>query len=194
MISRLQVFAMCFLMVLPINLPFPAFFSNTAFSICRKAIEHYLTTGERIQFSNLPEIFNERIPVYVSLRKGNQTRGCAGTFFPNKTLLENLIDFSIIAATKDFRYRPIDNKELETIRIQITIPGQIVEIPSLFFYNPDKEGLIVEKQDRCGIVLPGEARTAEYALKICLRNAGIEYSDGIRLLKFSAQTFIEGEK
>ncbi len=194
MISKFTWFNACLFIMLPLNLTLPGFFSDNAFSVCRKAIEHYLVTGEKIQFSGLPDIFNERIPVYISLKKGNQTAGCAGTFFTERTLVENLIDFSIIASTGDFRHRVIDRNELKNIRIQITIPYQIVEIPSIFFYNPDTEGLIVKKQDRCGVVLPKEARTAEYALKMCLRNAGLLNSDGIRLLKFSAQIFIEGER
>lgn len=192
MIARFMVLKILVLF-LPLNL-FSSSFPETAFIICRKAIEHYLLTGEKINFSNLPEIFNKRIPVYISLRNGNQTRGCAGIFFTDRTFAENLIDFSIIAASKDSRYRPVDINELENIRIQITIPGQIIEIPSISSLNPDKEGLIVEKQGRWGIVLPGEAKTAQYALKMGLKNAGLINSEGVRLLKFYAQVFIEGER
>ncbi|MGB9643413.1 MAG: AMMECR1 domain-containing protein, partial [Candidatus Ratteibacteria bacterium] len=106
----------------------------------------------------------------------------------------NLIYFSIIAASHDCRYRPIDRHELKDIRIQITIPQQPVEIPSIEFYNPETEGLIVKKQDKVGVVLPREAKTSEYALKIGLRNAGIEDKEGITLFKFKAQIFMEGEK
>ncbi|MCM8822267.1 MAG: AMMECR1 domain-containing protein [Candidatus Omnitrophica bacterium] len=172
----------------------PVSISETAFSVCRKAIENYLETGEKIKFPNLTGLFRENIPVFVSLKKGNQTRGCAGTLLSEKSFVENLVDFSIIAATQDFRYRAIDKQELKEIKIQITIPVQPVEIPSLFFYNPETEGLIVEKNGKNGIVLPNEAKTAQYALKIGLRNAGINDVSSARLLKFKAQIFIEGGK
>ncbi|MCM8765224.1 MAG: AMMECR1 family protein [Candidatus Omnitrophica bacterium] len=174
-------------MILPVSI------SETAFSICRKAIENYLETGEKIQIPNLPEIFKRHIPVFVSLKKSNQTRGCAGTFLAERSFAENLVDFSIIAATQDFRYRVIDEQELKEIKIQITVPEQPIEITSLSFYNPEIEGLIVEKNGKKGIILPKEAKTAQYALKIGLRNAGIDENSGIRLLKFKAQFFIEGE-
>ncbi|MCM8829341.1 MAG: hypothetical protein NC902_08735, partial [Candidatus Omnitrophica bacterium] len=54
----------------------PVSISETAFSVCRKAIENYLETGEKIKFPNLTGLFRENIPVFVSLKKGNQTRGC----------------------------------------------------------------------------------------------------------------------
>ncbi|MCM8764091.1 MAG: AMMECR1 family protein [Candidatus Omnitrophica bacterium] len=175
-------------MILPVSV------SNTAFFLCRKAIENYLETGEKIQIPNLPEIFKRHIPVFVSLKKSNQTRGCAGTFFTEKSLAENLVDFSVVAATQDFRYRVVDKQELKEIKIQITIPEQSCEIRCISFYNPETEGLIVEKDGRQGIVLPGEAKTAEYALKIGLKNAGIEADRDVRLLKFKAQVFVEGDK
>ncbi|MCX7705078.1 MAG: AMMECR1 family protein [bacterium] len=194
MTSKFNPLKICLSVIFYANFLIPFSLSDTAISVCRKAIKHYLLTGEKIRLSNLPEIFSEKIPVYVSLRKGNQTRGCAGTFYADKSFGENLVDFSIIAATRDFRYRAIDKKELETVKIQLTIPSEIIEISSIAFYNPEKEGLVVEKQGRYGVILPCEARTAEYALKMCMRNAGIKDYNGIRLLKFNAQIFIEGEK
>jgi len=170
----------------------PIFFANNAISLCRQSIEKYLTTGETIELKNLADTFVEKIPVFISLKKGNQTRGCAGTFSSENTFAENLVHFSIIAATQDFRYRPVDIQELDDIRIQITIPQQpIEEIPCIEFYNPDTEGLIVKNQDKVGIVLPKEAKTSEYALKIGLKNAGIKDTGGIKLFKFKAQVFME---
>ncbi len=173
----------------------PYFFPDTAIPLCRTAIEQYLKNGQKIAVpAGLHEFFNEKIPVFVSLKKENQTRGCAGTFHRDKSLAENLIEFSIIAATQDFRYRPIDTDELKDIRIQITIPGEITEIPSIYFYNPEKEGLFVEKNSKTGVVLPKEAKTSYYALKIALRNAGLQDASGARLFKFKAKTFIEEER
>ncbi|MCM8769528.1 MAG: AMMECR1 family protein [Candidatus Omnitrophica bacterium] len=182
------------LTILSMGLIFPVFSLDAVFSLCRKAIKHYLDTGQKIQIPDLSGIFQEKIPVFVSLRRGNQTRGCAGTFSAERSFAENLIDFSIIAATQDFRYRAIDEQELEEIMIQITIPGKPIEISSLASYNPESEGLVVEQRGRYGVVLPREARTAQYALKIALRNAGIDDVQAARLLKFKARIFLEGKK
>lgn len=182
------------LLILPVNFLFSDDISKIALSICRKTIEYYITTGEKIQFSNLPDIFKEKIPVFVSLRKGTQTRGCAGTFFTDRSFVDNLIEFSIIAATRDFRNRIIDKEELKDIRIQITIPDRPVEIKSLDCYNPEKEGLIVENGSKSGVVLPREAKTSEYAFRMCVRNAGIDTTQSFKLLKFKAKIFIEEGK
>jgi len=192
--SKLCCIKKDFVVLFSVNLILPGFIGNTAISLCRKAVEKYLTSGETIEGKNLPDVFGEKIPVFVSLKKGNQTRGCAGTFSLEDTFAENLIHFSIIAAAHDTRYRPISQQELKDIRIQITIPQQTVEIPSIEFYNPETEGLIVKKQDKLGIVLPKEAKTSNYALRIGLRNAGIEDKEGIKLFKFKAQIFLEEKK
>lgn len=195
MISKSKITKGYLLIVFSSAFFFPSSIGNNATMLCRKAIETYLSKGERIHVPlNIPDIFNEKIPVFVSLIKNNKTRGCAGTFYAEKSFAENLIDFSIIAATQDFRYRPVDPSELQEIKIQITIPQQPYEIPSLAFYNPEKEGLIVEKNSNKGVVLPKEAKTADYALKMCLKNAGIKDTQGIRLLKFKAQIFVEEGK
>lgn len=173
----------------------PVFNTDIAFSLCRKAIEKYLTQQIEIECENLPAIFSEKIPVFVSLKRGSQTRGCAGSFqSENGSFAKDLVHFSIIAATQDFRYRPVDLQEMKEIKIQITIPEMPVEIHSIFSYNPEKEGLIVEKDGKQAVVLPGEAKTAAYALKMCLRNAGIDDNSNIRLFKFKAQIFIEEGK
>lgn len=52
---------------------------------------------------------------------------------------------------------------MKDIRIQITIPDRPVEIP-LFFYNPGKEGLIIEKQGKQGLVLLREAKNS----RVCI--------------------------
>jgi AMMECR1 domain-containing protein len=174
---------------------FPISHINTAFSLCRRAIENYLINHTEIEFKNLPDIFYKEIPVFVSLKKDNQPRGCAGSFQTEKgCFVKDLVYFSIVAATKDFRYKPIDLSELKEIRIQITIPEKPVEIENIFFYNPEKEGLIVEKNGKQTVILPKEAKTSKYALKMALRNAGINDSSNIRLFKFKAHFFIEGGK
>ncbi len=187
----------CIVFYLSANIIFPSFFADYAISICRKAIERYLKDGVEIVFENLPEIFNNPLPVFVSLKKGNQTRGCSGSFKTETgSLAGDLVKFSIISATGDPRYRPLDLQELKDIKIQITIPESPVEISSISVYNPEKEGLIVRKYEKQGVVLPKEARTSEYALKMCLRNAGIaeDEVEGIKILKFKAKIFMEDKK
>jgi len=195
MIAKSKVSRCCITFYVSAGIVFPLFFKDTAISICRQAIEKYLIEHIEIIPENLPDFFNNPIPVFVSLKKGNQTRGCSGSFKTETgTLAGDLIKFSIISVAGDYRYRPVSLSEMKDIRIQITIPDSPVEIPSLFFYNPEKEGLIIEKQGKQGLVLPREAKTAEYAFKMCLRNAGINDTSGITIFKFSAIIFTEDEK
>jgi len=177
---------------LAVNIIFPPFFENKAISICKQTIKNYLSGDREVFTENLPEIFNKPIPVFVSLKKGNQTRGCSGSFKSETgTFVGDLVKFSIISATVDYRYRPVDLQELKDIKIQITIPEIPVEIPSISFYNPETEGLIVRKSGNQGVILPKEAKTSAYALKMCLRNAGINDEKGITILKFKAKVFME---
>jgi AMMECR1 domain-containing protein len=160
--------------------------------VCRETLISYLTNGQRPECREIPAGLEKPRPVFVTFRKGKATRGCAGTFYPTQTnLRDELVEFTIRAAAEDFRYPPVTRSELDRLTIIVTLPNPPVPIDSLTSYNSQREGLIVRKNGKEGVALPGEAKTAAYALKICLRNAGLENAEGAALYKFTATTFVK---
>jgi len=169
---------------------------NEALPLARKALSAYLERGETIQSAKpATEILSQPRPLFITLTKNGTARGCAGTFEPTDTnLAEEIIRFVIAAATQDFRYPPVSPPEVGQISITITLPEKPVPITSLSSYNPWTEGLLIQKSGRQGVVLPGEAKTIAYAIKIALRNSGLDKLEGASLYKFMAVNVTEGDK
>ena len=172
---------------------FSADFEDQAISLCRNALRSYLEKGESLPVpKGLPERFYRPGPLFVTIARNRQPRGCAGSFRATRaSLAEGIITFSIAAATQDFRYPPLSSAELDEVSITITLPAELVPIGSLSEYLPWKEGLVIRKNGREGVTLPGEARTTAYAVKVALRNAGLDAVDGASLYKFTAKKISE---
>ena len=169
---------------------------NEALPLARKALSYYLERGETIRAAkSATEILSQARPLFITLTKNGKARGCAGTFEPTDiNLAEEIIRFVIVAATQDFRYPPVSPPEVDQIFITITLPEKPVPITSLSSYNPWTEGLLIQKSGLQGIVLPSEAKTTAYAIKIALRNSGLDKLEGASLYKFTAVNVTEGDK
>ena len=137
----------------------------------------------------------ESRPLFVTLKKGGQTRGCAGTFQPQfSTLREELSYFTARAATEDFRYPAVTREELENIVIIITFPGELRPVSSLREYNPWKHGLFVRKDGKEGVILPCEGKTSSYSARKAIAQAGIDTLEGADIYVFDCDTVMEKKK
>jgi len=74
--------------------------------LARQTLEKYLTTGEEISPpSQIPEEFQKKAGVFVSLHKKGRLRGCIGTYIPIKdNIAQEIIENAISAATRDPRF------------------------------------------------------------------------------------------
>jgi len=82
-----------------------------ALSLCRSALEARVRSGAAV---SCPQTLKgPSRPLFVTLSRAGKPRGCAGTFQPQEaTLGEELIAFTIRAATQDGRYPPVTAAEL----------------------------------------------------------------------------------
>jgi len=125
----------------------------------RKAIECYLRDGRTLEPGTSG--IEEEKGVFVTLKtypKG-ELRGCIGHPEPTK-LLQALIDSAISAATRDPRFPPVLEDELEGLTIEVTIlskPERInVSDPKEYLekIKIGRDGLIIEKSWSKGLLLP----------------------------------------
>src|SRR3989442_1901040 len=70
-----------------------------------------------------------RAGVFVSLKKRGELRGCIGTIEPaHENLAVEIIENAISAATKDPRFRPVEEEELPELVVSVDIlstPGRV---------------------------------------------------------------------
>jgi hypothetical protein len=161
---------------------------------------------EPIPTSELEEVFSEKKGVFTTLHTypHHELRGCIGIPLPIMKLKEAIIE-SAKSATRDPRFPPLVEKEIDHIILELTIltpPERItVEKPKdyLFQIKIGRDGLIVEQGFYKGLLLPQVPieqgwNKEEFLSHTCLK-AGLLpdawFDENTKLFKFSGQIFTE---
>jgi len=115
--------------------------------LAKEAVENYIKEGKIIEVpKDLPEEFLQRKSgTFVTIMKNKELRGCIGTYLPTrKNIAEEIIQNAIAAATEDYRFGPIQKRELSSLSYTVYIlekPELVKDIKEL---NPQKYGIIVK--------------------------------------------------
>lgn len=182
---------------------------RTAVKLARKTIESFLSE-ERLSEPQelgfkLSPVFREKRGVFVTLTENGLLRGCIGHPFPDSTLEEAIIDSAISAATRDPRFPPVGEDELDDIVVEVTVltPPEKINAPPKELPNRieiGRHGLIV-KQGYCqGLLLPQVAPennmdSIDFLSHTCLK-AGLSpdaWLKGAEISCFEGQIFKEKE-
>ena len=128
--------------------------------MARKAVTEYLKNNKTIDDSEFNSKFDFSSGVFVTLNKQDSLRGCIGFPLPVKKLSEGLVDAAISAATRDTRFEPVNEDELENIVFEVTVLTKPEEIvvgdTSQYIQNikVGRDGLIIENGFASGLLLP----------------------------------------
>jgi AmmeMemoRadiSam system protein A/AmmeMemoRadiSam system protein B len=164
--------------------------------LARRAIETFTRTGKQISLP--PEATNlksTRAACFVSIKtKDGELRGCVGTVEPvSANLGEELIANAISAASRDPRFQPVEQKELDNLRYSVDIISS--PEPAVFAdLDPKVYGVIVEDEaGRRGLLLPDIAgvETARQQVDIAARKAGIPAGATMKMSRFRVDRFRE---
>jgi len=173
---------------------------NFPVKLARRTLEEYLVTGKKLSPpAQIPEKFQRKAGVFVSLHKKGKLRGCIGTFLPTKSnIAEEIIENAISAATKDPRFPPVKASELEDIEISVDILSEPEPVNSLSELDPKKYGIIVSKGWRRGLLLPDleGVDTVEYQLEIAKQKAGLFTipNEQLDIQRFTVERYKEKEE
>jgi uncharacterized protein (TIGR00296 family) len=176
--------------------------------LARKAIEEEFSNIQG-DFSKEIKEFDKRHGVFVTLKMRNtgELRGCIGFPYPIFPLARAVIDSAKSAAFADPRFMPMEKKEFDKIKIEISVlsvpeeikprPGKREDIIKEIKIGED--GLIVQLEGFSGLLLPQVA--TEYkmnALKFLeetCQKAGLTrdswQNKSCHVFKFQAQIFEE---
>lgn len=166
-------------------------------SIARNSIASLF--GKESEIEVHEEGLLRRRGVFVTLRKGGKLRGCMGILSPAIPLYEAVKRAAIAASREDPRFAPVSREELKEIRIEISIIGPLRRVRDLKEIQLGKDGLLVVKGARSGLLLPQVAReyglSREAFLAGTLAKAGLDFSALLEketaLYAFRAQVFSE---
>ena len=97
---------------------------------------------------------------FVTLKEGNQLRGCIGTLNAYQPLIQDVAENAFAAAFKDPRFNPVNHIEEPLIHISISILSDAKEIEFdseeelLNQIVPNQDGLILQYKNSKGTFLP----------------------------------------
>ncbi|HEY4657450.1 MAG TPA: TIGR00296 family protein [Candidatus Bathyarchaeia archaeon] len=177
-------------------------------SLARTAIESHVSGRKpELDIGSHPTLTQPR-GVFVSLvdvSRGGVLRGCIGTPFPDRPLVQQTVQSAVEAASMDPRYSPIKREDLPRIIIEVTVlsnPNFIdaktpMEIPSKVIIG--RHGIVVDGFGSRGLLLPqvaiDEGFDPEEFLSQCCMKAGLlpdAWLEGhVRVSLFEGQVFSE---
>ncbi len=172
--------------------------------LARKSIKYFLASGQ-IMKEISPEEFSEKQGVFVTLHnKKGELRGCVGFPYPILPLWNAVIEAGVSAGFNDSRFNQLTLKELEEIKIEISVlsvPEEITEKKELIpeKIETGKDGLIVKINNQSGLLLPQVAEEMKWNSEIFLEQtcvkAGLNKENWkekeCKIFKFQAQIFNE---
>ena len=166
--------------------------------LARLAITLFLQEGSTPAMETDDATLKKKRGAFVTLKVKGQLRGCIGYPIPHKPLSETIIDVAISAATKDFRFSPLEQKELNDTKIEISVLSQPRLIKDISEIEVGKHGIIITKGPHRGLLLPQVPIEWGWDRETFLNHgcikAGIEedaWKKDAQIEIFSAQVFSE---
>lgn len=184
---------------------------QTLLDIARASLEACVSRSHEIDIEHFPltDRLREKRGAFVTLRNGDELRGCIGYIYNTTPLGLAVRENAINAATRDPRFVPVKAEELPRINIEISAltPGETPDSPFKRVTDVSeimlgRDGLYIERPPhRGGLLLPQVPLEqgwdlVQFLAGVC-RKAG--YPDGAwkdkttLLYRFSAQVFSEAQ-
>lgn len=149
--------------------------------------------------SQLDDDLRRPAGAFVTLTEDDELRGCIGSIVAREPLVRAVASSAVAAAFRDPRFDPLEPPELARVHLEISVMGPIEEVSDVATIEVGRDGLIVSRGNRAGLLLPQVA--TEYGwdrlqfLEQTCRKAGLPSdawkAPGTKIEKFSAEVFGE---
>lgn len=172
---------------------------NRLLQIARESIAAVLE-GRRpeVDPSELDPDLTRPSGAFVSLHSSDgDLRGCIGSIQPVAPLCEAVSTNAVNAAFRDPRFYPLRREELADLHIEISVMSPIEVVKSAQEIEVGRDGLIIRRGDRAGLLLPQVATEYGWDRETFLRQtcakAGLPSeawrAADCRIERFSAEVF-----
>ncbi|GAG79568.1 unnamed protein product, partial [marine sediment metagenome] len=92
--------------------------------------------------------------VFVTIYKKGKLRGCVGQFKSTQPLHKLIRDIAISSSTRDHRFSPVTEEELDQLDIEISVLSPMKKIESIDEIDLGKHGIYIVKGSYSGTFLP----------------------------------------
>ena len=120
----------------------------TLLAIARSAIRRQL--GVNADAPESDEWLREPGACFITLKQGEQLRGCIGSLKAHRPLLEDVKANALAAAFRDPRFKPLEAAELDTTRMEVSLLSPLEpmkfesEQDALSQLRPGVDGIVFE--------------------------------------------------
>ncbi len=172
----------------------------TLLSAARRTMEAYLTSGVKPELKADTERLKEEAGAFVTLHKGDQLRGCIGSFTGEGPLLGTVQSMAVAAATRDPRFPSVTSEELSGLSLEISVLSPL-RVASAEEVEVGKHGIYITRAHHRGVLLPQVATEHGWDRETFLDHTCIKaglppgtWKDKETTIElFSAEVFGEGE-
>ena len=174
---------------------------RTLLKIARSAIACALEskTLPSLNFQN--EALNHSSGVFVTLRIGEDLRGCIGYIEPLFPLAHATQEVAVKAAMEDPRFMPLTQSELDKITIEISVLSPLEELIDTETIEIGKHGLVIDAGYRRGLLLPQVATEYDWDRRQFLKQISLKAGlppdawkrKEVKLFTFTVEKFDESE-
>ena len=162
--------------------------SDSYVLLARKTIYEYIKNNKIIDIDDIDnELLDNKAGVFVSIHKFNDLRGCIGTISSTTDCIaKEIINNAISASTKDFRFDPIREDELDYLEINVDVLLEPEIILDKNMLDVKKYGVIVSCGNKRGLLLPelDGVDTIDDQISIAMRKGNINKNDNYMLERF----------
>ena len=139
------------------------YLKDTVLEIARKAIESKFLPFKHAffpNFSKIPKVLETNGASFVTIELEGKLRGCIGSIFSNQSLANDIRMNAQSAAFKDPRFQPLNFKQSNEIKIEISLMSLLNRIsyedePDLLNQlEPFENGLFIKSQNHQAVYLP----------------------------------------
>jgi AmmeMemoRadiSam system protein A len=167
----------------------------------REAIAAQLA-GRRAERPPASGAMAQRRGAFVTLRRAGdgELRGCVGQMEASEPLLDTVAEMAVAAATRDGRFAPVSGRELDSLRLEISVLSPLAPIRPAEV-EVGRHGLLLHYGDRRGVLLPQvpveHSWDRESFLEHTCEKAGLPRDtwkqQGVELFGFTATVFGEDD-
>ncbi len=139
---------------------------------------------------NLPLLEKLQGGVFLTIVKGPETLACLGHLEPSQANIK--LEFWKVLASMRAQahlYQRLDLSEYQQWIYWIRIPQSRKRIYQVGAIHLAEDGVLLKSQAKAAIVLPGEAKSHRYLLRLLRSKAGIKKGDPYILYKISTETY-----
>ena len=122
--------------------------------IARETITSYVGSGSIPAVETASRGLNLESGCFVTIKQHGQLRGCIGNFVSDQPLYRLVQEMAVSAATRDPRFYPMKQQDLDAFELEISVLSPLKQISSVDEIRVGTHGIYVVKHSSRGVLLP----------------------------------------